>query len=287
MSKRNIAIVFIVLHYVALEETIACVSSIKKSCQGESYRIILVDNNSPNGSGTQLEKIFKDDESIVVLLNDINDGYARGNNIGITYARNEFCPRFVAVLNNDIQLQGSSFLQRVNEEFLHSTFATLGPKIVLPSGITENYPFSPMSKKALKRQMVVNIVKLTLLHTRLYGVYYALRNRIKGSYHPAQKPEKLSRQENVVLHGSCIVFSELFFRHLNGFDPRTFMYKEEQLLYWHMYRKHLKSVYNPEIVVLHNEGASTNESTKNSTGKLQFLYKNQLVSSRVLLKEMD
>ena len=50
---------FIILHYMVIEETLSCVENIK-SIEGNK-KIIIVDNNSSNGSGKQLEDLYRDD----------------------------------------------------------------------------------------------------------------------------------------------------------------------------------------------------------------------------------
>ena len=48
---------FIILHYVAIEETIICVDSIKKMQMQDQIKIVIVDNNSSDDSYQKLKKI--------------------------------------------------------------------------------------------------------------------------------------------------------------------------------------------------------------------------------------
>ena len=57
---------FVILHYMALEETILCVESIRGSVEGEK-KIIVVDNCSPNGSIKGLEEKYQDAGDVDVL----------------------------------------------------------------------------------------------------------------------------------------------------------------------------------------------------------------------------
>ena len=40
--------VFVVLHYLTTDDTVECVSSIRRCCADGEYQIIIVDNASPN-----------------------------------------------------------------------------------------------------------------------------------------------------------------------------------------------------------------------------------------------
>lgn len=62
-----------------MEETINCVSSIRKNIDTSNYHIIVVDNASPNKTGFQLKK-YGDDSTVTVLLSEKNLGFANGNN---------------------------------------------------------------------------------------------------------------------------------------------------------------------------------------------------------------
>jgi GT2 family glycosyltransferase len=285
--KNNKKYGFVILHYLAIEETLACVDSIKQHCGSSSFYIVIVDNNSSNKTGEVLAEHFKNDSSVAVLLNDKNDGYARGNNIGIDFINEKFNSDFVIVLNNDIELVQNNFCELISKEYNESHFAVLGPKISLPYGRVDSYPFEPMKRKELYGQIISNLIKISLINTGVYMKYLEAKRKRTKAVDVVAEPKK-TRREDIVLHGSCLVFSKLFFEKYDGFDPRTFMYKEEQLLFWMLKKANLVSVYNPEINVLHKAEASTKKATgSKEVSKLKFLYKNQLFSSLILIKEIN
>ena len=95
MEKSKIA--FVILYYKAYEDTIDCIHSVL--CLDKNnfeLEIIVVDNDSRDGAIDKLKKQFKD---VHYIRNDKNDGYARGNNIGIKYAKNTLKANFVVILN--------------------------------------------------------------------------------------------------------------------------------------------------------------------------------------------
>jgi len=75
-----------------------CLDSIKKNTFYKNYKIIVVDNNSKDGSQNMIESKFK---GIDLIKNKINRGFSGGNNDGINYARRKYNPNYFYLLNND------------------------------------------------------------------------------------------------------------------------------------------------------------------------------------------
>ena len=73
--------VYLILHYNVIDETVKSVDSIKNNASG-NYKIIIVDNASPNGTAKDLRELYGSDKDIVLLFNDENLGFAKGNNVG-------------------------------------------------------------------------------------------------------------------------------------------------------------------------------------------------------------
>lgn len=280
---------FVILHYNVLEETLRCVQSIKDCVQGTDYRIVVVDNASPNHSGLELEGRFKNDSVVSVLSNDVNLGFAKGNNVGISYARDVLKADFVVALNNDTYLIQKDFPQVIEEEWKNSSFAVMGPRVFTPSGVNQNpVPFEVNCIAEVNKR----IRKYSVAYFRaLLGVeslYNCVKDFAKKILHYKNEKVDLNernqccRQENVKLHGCCLVFSPRYFEHFDGFDPQTFMYFEEDVLIAHLRRKKLLSVYNPKLQIFHAEMAATKSLSETSRKKQLFVYGQYLKSLKIL-----
>jgi len=73
------------------------------SLSNQTYRdfeIIVVDNNSPDGTSDLMKTVFQE---ISYMRSDVNLGFSGGNNLGLKHARGEY----VALLNNDAVAQPS------------------------------------------------------------------------------------------------------------------------------------------------------------------------------------
>lgn len=89
-------IYIIILNWNGSTDTIECIRSIEKNTY-KNYKILIVDNNSTDNSATILENKFPKHK---IIKNNINLGYAEGNNVGIRYAMQQKA-EYVMLLNND------------------------------------------------------------------------------------------------------------------------------------------------------------------------------------------
>ena len=139
--------VFVILHYITIEDTKKCVESIIN--RFNDVNIVIVDNASPNNSGQKLLEMYKDFENIKVILNDCNLGFANGNNIGFKYAKYKLNADFIILCNNDTYILQDNFLKLILDEYSKSKFAILGPKILLP-----NNKINPVNAKEINIKMI-------------------------------------------------------------------------------------------------------------------------------------
>lgn len=88
----------IVLTYNNLAYNKQCINSILKKTAYANYELIVVDNQSTDGTVEYLTELGqKNIHNLKVILNDANYGFAGGNNIGIREAKGDY----ILLLNND------------------------------------------------------------------------------------------------------------------------------------------------------------------------------------------
>lgn len=88
----------IVLTYNNLHETtVPCLDSIFRHTGIEDYEVIVVDNNSSDGTTTYLTERARREPRLRCILNTVNRGFAGGNNDGIRSASGSV----LVLLNND------------------------------------------------------------------------------------------------------------------------------------------------------------------------------------------
>lgn len=97
MNNKEPKIGIVIVNYNGLKFQNECIESII-NCHYSNYYIIVVDNNSKDGSMEKLKEI--NDERIITIYLDDNYGIAKGNNVGIEKSL-ELKTDYTMLLNND------------------------------------------------------------------------------------------------------------------------------------------------------------------------------------------
>jgi len=108
-----------------------CLASIYHSTKGVSFEIICIDDNSPDGSADMVAKSFPE---VILVRNEINQFYAKNNNLGLRMARG----RYACLLNSDTLLVGDALSNLVAFMDQHSDVASCGPKLLNPDGTIQH-----------------------------------------------------------------------------------------------------------------------------------------------------
>jgi len=130
-SPERGLVAIVVVHYGFIDQTRQCIQSLLEQDYAPFF-IVLVDNNSPDGSGPLLRRLW-DDDRVVVVLNPENRGFAAGANIGIKYGL-EHGAEFIWLVNPDAQVRGNALLPLVETLNNDSRVAAAGSKILSAQG---------------------------------------------------------------------------------------------------------------------------------------------------------
>lgn len=272
---------YVILHYQSIEITKKCVD--KLLMFSKNNPIIIVDNCSPNGSGKQLEKMYSKCINITVIINEENQGFAKGNNLGYQYIKRKYSLNYVVVMNNDIMIEDNDFAVIIEQFMEKNEVDVCGPDMVTLKGNHQNpLQLKPYTSKYLQRRVRADKIKVLLLRTRLFWKLYE-------NYKKTNKIPIRTKQPTVfdcILHGSCIIYGpEYIKREQNAFLPITYMYNEEAILYDYLVHKGYKTGYCSDVTILHMEGVSTSERIENKKKKVMFRFKNNIKSIEAQLKE--
>ena len=86
MNKPKISIILV--SYNTKELTIQTINSIYEKTTDIDFEIIVVDNNSHDGTVSKIKETFQD--RVIVVENPNNSGFGIGNNIGSEIAQGEY-----------------------------------------------------------------------------------------------------------------------------------------------------------------------------------------------------
>jgi GT2 family glycosyltransferase len=130
----------VILNYKSRGLVKQCVKTIGLVAPKLQYEIIVVDNDSQDGTGAMLEASFP---HVKFIASPANVGYAGGNNLGIAAS----CGRYVMVMNPDITVRPGALDAMVEHMDANRDIGVLGPKLMHPDGTLDESCFrfpSPM-----------------------------------------------------------------------------------------------------------------------------------------------
>lgn len=147
----------IVLAYNQLEDgTKPCIESIYKNTPVSDFELIVVDNNSIDGTVNYLKSIENKYDNLKIILNYENKGYAGGNNDGMKVASGDF----IILLNNDTVVTENWLERLLSPFYVDKKIGIIGP--------ISNYAGTEQKIK-IEANIVEEAIKL--------GVDYASKNK--------------------------------------------------------------------------------------------------------------
>lgn len=222
----------ILVNYNGYEDTKECIESIKKNTY-HNYKIIIVDNASPDESGKLLDNEYSGDKDIIVILNRENAGFSEGNNIGLKYASEEKLD-YVLMLNNDT-IVDSDFLYKLIKGARKTNFKGLYSGKIL-------YYFD--KDKIWFAGGKYNYFKGTASHE---GV-----NENDGKYYNTTRKIEF-------ICGCCIFMSMEIYHQLGNLSDEYFLYAEDLDYSLMAQNKNISMYYIPEARIYHKVSASTSK----------------------------
>lgn len=232
----NPKVLIVILNYGTYDLTINMVKQIIEVLEYDNYKIMVIDNCSPNESAKILAQYSKT-LNYIFLANGNNRGYAAGNNIGIRYGiANEF--EYTWILNNDVVFHEKNILMRlVSDAEMQDEIACVGPKIYSSKGT----PCAPYCR----RQSLWN---MTL------GIFEDKKYRVS-------KIDYIG--EVYRIYGCCMLLKNKAMADVDCMDERTFLYGEEEILAERLIRKGYKTYYDSRVSITHMESTTIRRTIKN------------------------
>lgn len=275
-------IIFVILHYQNIDDTINCIDSIKKLQElNNNYKILLVDNKSPNNTGKELEKRYINDSNIEIILLEKNYGFSKANNIAFKMAK-KYNPEIILVLNNDIIFEDNNFLLNLFKICKKSKkYDIICPDIINLKDEHQN----PMKESEMNIGKAYKNMLYEFCFYLLMNVY-GIRNIVAKKRKKREEKwfemyyEKTSKSkmhlDNFIPFGACIIYINQWIKNEEkAFVSDTFMYMEEDMLGIYIKQKKYRMLYSEDLKVRHLEGRSTQKINQNQYKVLKFKSKNK------------
>lgn len=206
--------------------------------------IIVVDNNSYNGSCSYIKNRFKDNKCVRIIESKINLGFARANNLGAKQANG----KYLLILNPDTLLQEDT-LEKIIE--FYETDFKLGAvtcKLVLPNGRLDL-----ACRRSFPNPSVA--VYRMLGFSKLFP-----KSKIFGKYNLTYLDENQSYEVESICGAFMFIKKDIFDK-VNGFDEDYFMYGEDLDLCFRIKKAGYKIFYYSGTSTIHFKGESTRKSS--------------------------
>ena len=185
----------IIINYKTFELTNNCLKSLFLLPDQSDLEIIVIDNNSNDGSAEKLEAEFN--AKIKIIKNKQNLGFAGANNQGAAMAGGQF----LIFLNSDTVIKEDflSICAKILNE--NSKIGIISPRLKLPNGENQKAAF---------------------------GVFPTLKNLLTQSL---KKEPAINEDDNFYItdwvSGCALMISQKLFQEIGGWDDHFFLYYED------------------------------------------------------------
>ena len=211
------------------------IDSILKS-DYNNFEIIVVDNNSYDGTCDHLKKKYK---TINVISNDTNRGFGKAVNQGAKHADGEY----LFVLNPDTIIEEDTISKLVKFIAMNKNIGMVGPKILNADGSLQlscKRSF-PTLKVALPKILGLNKIFPNSKWMGKYNLTYL-------------DPSKNHTVD--AISGSCMMISSSVFRKIGGFDEKFFMFGEDIDICLRIWKANFEVHYFSGTKIVHYKGES-------------------------------
>ncbi|MEO6136723.1 MAG: glycosyltransferase [Ginsengibacter sp.] len=227
-----------------------CLCSVAKAMKDIDGEIIVIDNNSSDGSAVFFQDKFPE---VNFVWNSTNTGFAKANNQGIALARGEY----ILFLNPDTIIAEDTLEKSIAFIKKENNNCALGIKMLDGSG-----KFLKESKRAFPDPLT-SLYKLSGL-ARVFP-----SSTIFGKYHLGFLDENKNHEVDV-LAGAYMMVTRKILEKVKGFDEDYFMYGEDIDLSYRIQEAGFKNYYFSESTIIHFKGESTR---KDSLRYVKMFYK--------------
>jgi len=220
-----------------------CLTSLRKAMKEIDGEIIVVDNNSVDGSCTLVKKKFPE---VQLIANKDNKGFSRANNQGIKISKGEY----VLILNPDTVVEDDTLSKVIDFMDKHTDAGALGVKMVDGSG-----KFLPESKRGLPTPSTA--------FYKMSGISSLFpKSKRFSKYHLGYLDENQIHKVEI-LAGAFMLMRKSVLDEIGLLDEDFFMYGEDIDLSYRVIKAGYNNYYFPETRIIHYKGESTKKSSVN------------------------
>ena len=241
----------IIVNYKTCKLVIDCIKSIYDYTKEIEFEIIVVDNNSEDGSVETISHLFS---QIKVISLQNNIGFGKANNIGVKYALGDF----IFFLNSDTVLLNDAISILYQYMVKHNNVGICGGQLYDREG------------------------NVTISYVEYPSFFYFLSLIINGDVHTKKIPIFSEGKVAYSISGADMMIRQSVIKQCGAFDPDFFMYYEDTELSYRVQKNGFEIHFVPDAKIKHLQGMSAKK--KNSVVSVvdlsmiesRFLYLNKV-----------
>ena len=238
MPTESLDLSVVIVSWNVKEYLMKCLSSVNNNVNNLSYEIIVIDNNSSDGTAEMIRKKFPETK---LTINRENFGFARANNQAFAQCRG----RYILLINPDTYLIDNSMNRLI--EFLesHKEVGVVGPMLLNPDKSIQYicFYFPSLLSELLNSLNLDNVVRRKLLKKRL-----------------AKLMEKGMPFEVDWVPGACLILRSQILNEIGGLDEKYFLFSEEMEWCFRIKARGWKVFLIGNVFVIHYGSRSTKQN---------------------------
>ena len=220
-----------------------CLKSVEKALISLDSEVIVVDNNSVDGSVKMIKDKFP---SVKLIANKQNTGFSVANNQAIAVAKGSY----ILLLNPDTVVQEDTFTKCISFMDEHQDAGALGIKMFDGKG-----NFLPESKRGLPTPSVAFF--------KIFGLSTIFpKSRLFGKYHLGYLSENQNHKVDI-LSGAFMMIRKKVIDEIGALDETFFMYGEDIDISYRITKAGYNNYYFSGSNIIHYKGESTKKSSIN------------------------
>ncbi len=212
-----------------------CLNSILANSEGLDLQILLVDNDSCDGTP---EMVAVEYPQVTMISLAHNIGFAKANNLALKQAR----ARYYLLLNPDTEITPGFFSKAIEYMDKHPEVGIVGPKIINPDGSNQ---LSVSRFPDLTSQIMVLLKLKNILVNNKFLAHYLFKD---FDYNREQTVEQIM--------GAAMLLRPEIFQKIGNFDEKFFVWFEEVDLCRRAKKNKIDIRFVPSLSVIHYGGES-------------------------------
>jgi len=229
----------LIVNYNTRELLQNCINSIFENTEDITYEVIVVDNNSTDGSEKMVLNMFP---QVQLLCNQENMGFARANNQAYRQSKG----KYLLFMNSDTLALNSPFEKMIDYMKDHPEVGIVGPKIL-----------DNKDQPTRSYMRLLDVKKLFFGSKHFKSFIDVEKHRI---HFPLYYYDMI--QEVPWLSGACMMVRRKVFREAGLFDERYFLFLEDMDLCLQVAKLGYRIIYFPKAEIIHLFGGSSEVDSK-------------------------